>query len=215
LMYFASLLGYSKSKAEQIANELLGKIGLSDDANRRVADYSGGMKKKLELATALFPGIKVLILDEPTTGLDPSARRTFLGSIKELKGEDTTILLVTHIGADAELASRVGLMDEGKIIAEDSPDGLKQASGLTNVIDVETSIKNTKVAKALMRFGNQKILETELGYRIFCSDAEKTAPELVRSLDIVGCKVTKIEITKPSLEDVFFKLTEKPVRKVN
>jgi ABC-2 type transport system ATP-binding protein len=215
LMYFASLLGFSRNKAEKMVGELMGKIGLSADANRRVSDYSGGMKKKLELATALFPGIRILLLDEPTTGLDPSARRNFLGLIRELKGEETTILLVTHIGADAELASKVGLMDEGKIIAEDSPDGLKQSSGLTNVIDVETSIKGTRVAEVLDRFGNQKVLETELGYRIYCKDAEKVAPEIVRSLDTVGCKATKIEIAKPSLEDVFFKLTEKPVREVS
>ena len=125
LMYFAGLLGYSKNTSEKTVNELLKKIGLSEDANKRVSDYSGGMRKRLEVATALFPGIKILILDEPTTGLDPSARRKFLGLIQELRKEKTTVLLITHIGADAELASRVGLIDEGKIIAEDEPERLK------------------------------------------------------------------------------------------
>jgi len=216
LMYFAGLLGYSRDKAERIVNELLNKIGLSKDANKRVSDYSGGMRKRLEVATALFPGTKILILDEPTTGLDPSARRKFLGLIKETKEEKTTILLITHIGADAELASRVGLIDEGKIIADDEPERLKETSGLKNVINIETTIKSEKVANVLGDFSEgQKVLETDAGYRIYCKDAEKATPRIVRSLDAIGCKATKVEIEKPSLEDVFFKLTERMVREVS
>jgi len=212
LMYFAGLLGYSKSEAEKTVNELLSKIGLSEDADKRVSHYSGGMRKRLEVATALFPGTKILILDEPTTGLDPSARRKFLGLIREVKGEKTTILLITHIGADAELASRVGLIDKGEIIAEDEPERLKETSGLKNVINVETTIKSEKVANALSDFSEeQKVLETDLGYRVYCKDVGKVTPKIVRSLDAIGCKTTKIETVKPSLEDVFFKLTEKAV----
>jgi ABC-2 type transport system ATP-binding protein len=216
LMYFAGLLGYSRNKAERIVNELLNKIGLSEDANKRVSVYSGGMRKRLEVATALFPGMKILILDEPTTGLDPSARRKFLGLIEELRGEKTTILLITHIGADAELASRVGLIDKGEIIAEDEPERLKKASGLRNVINIETTIKSEKVANVLNSFSvKQKVLETNVGYRVYCKDVGKVTPKIVRSLDAIGCKATKIETEKPSLEDVFFKLTEKMVREVS
>jgi ABC-2 type transport system ATP-binding protein len=212
LLYFAGLLGYSKSKAEGIVDELLDKIGLLDDADKKVSKYSGGMRKRLEVATVLFPGTRILILDEPTTGLDPSARRKFLGSINELKGEKTTILLITHIGADAELASRVGSMDEGVIIAEDEPERLKKASGLENVVDIETAIKSEKVANVLTSFSEEeKILETDVGYRIYCDEFEKATPEIIRALDAVGCKVTKIETVEPSLEDVFFRLTEKTV----
>jgi len=85
LMYFARLLGYSGSQAESLVNEMLGRIGLSADADKRVDKYSGGMRKRLEVATALFPGVRILILDEPTTGLDPSARRKFLGLVEEVK----------------------------------------------------------------------------------------------------------------------------------
>jgi len=216
LMYFAGLLGYSKSAAEKMVNELLNKIGLSEDANKRVSNYSGGMRKKLEIATALFPGVKILILDEPTTGLDPSARRKFLGLIQELRKEMITVLLITHIGADAELASKVGLIDEGKIIAEDEPEGLKKASGLKDVINIETSIKSDKIAKMLSKFSEKKkILETDVGYRVYSENVEKSIPEIVRSLDAIGCKATKIETEKPSLEDVFFKLTEKMVKEVS
>jgi ABC-2 type transport system ATP-binding protein len=216
LMYFAGLLSYSKKKAERIVEELLNKIGLSQDADKRVSDYSGGMRKRLEAATALFPGIRILILDEPTTGLDPSARRKFLGLIQGVRGEKTTILLVTHIGADAELASKVGLIDKGQIVAEGEPERLKKASGLKNVINIETAIKSEKVANVLSGFSEKgKVLETDVGYRVYCKDVEEATPKIVRSLDAVGCEATKIETEKPSLEDVFFKLTEKTVREVS
>jgi ABC-2 type transport system ATP-binding protein len=215
LMYFAGLLGYSKKDAADIVGGLLGKVGLREDAGKRVSNYSGGMRKRLEVATILFPGLKLLILDEPTTGLDPSARRKFLGLVQGLRNEETTILLVTHIGADAELASRVGLMDRGRIIAEDQPEALKKSSGLENVVNIETSIKNEKVANLLSSFSEKlKVLETELGYRVFTEDVEEATPKIVKSLDQVGCKVIRIEIVKPSLEDVFFKLTETSVREV-
>jgi len=213
LMYFARLLGYSKNKAEGLAAEMLEKVGLSEEADKRVSNYSKGMRKRLEVATALFPGIKVLILDEPTTGLDPSARREFFGLLEEIKGEKLTILLITHIGADAELASRVGLMDKGEIIAEDEPERLKRLSGLENVINIETILKNKKVTETLSNFSKDgKMLETEEGYRIYSQEAEKTIPEIVRALDGVGCKVTRIEALRPSLEDVFFKLTGKAIK---
>jgi ABC-2 type transport system ATP-binding protein len=174
------------------------------------------MRKRLEVATILFPGLKLLIMDEPTTGLDPSARRKFLGLIQELRNEEITILLITHIGADADLASRVGLMNRGKIIAEDQPEKLKKKSGLENVVNIETSIKNGRVAGLLSKFSEKlNILETETGYRVFAEDVEETIPKIIRDLDEIGCKVIRIETTKPSLEDVFFKLTETKVREVD
>jgi len=216
LMYFAGLLGYSKREAVELVDGLLKKVGLWEEANKRVSHYSGGMRKRLEVATILFPGLKLLIMDEPTTGLDPSARRKFLGLIQELRNEETTILLITHIGADADLASRVGLMNRGKIIAEDQPEKLKKKSGLENVVNIETSIKNERVASLLSKFSEKlNVLETETGYRVFAEDVEEATPKIVRDLDEIGCKVIRIETTKPSLEDVFFKLTETKVREVD
>ena len=216
LMYFAGLLGYPKIKAIKTVEELLKKVELWKDANKRVSNYSGGMRKRLEVATILFPGLKLLILDEPTTGLDPSARRKFLGLIQELRNEDTAILLITHIGADADLASRVGLIDKGVIIAEDQPEKLKRNSGLENVVNIETSIKSSKVANLLSKFSEKmKVMETETGYRVFTEDVEKATPQIVRSLDEIGCKATRIETERPSLEDVFFKLTDKAVSEVD
>jgi ABC-2 type transport system ATP-binding protein len=209
-------LGYPKREAVEIVEKLLKKVGLWEEANKRVSHYSGGMRKRLEVATILFPSLKLLIMDEPTTGLDPSARRKFLGLVQELRNEETTILLITHIGADADLASRVGLMNRGKIIAEDQPERLKKNSGLENVVNIETSIKNERVASLLSKFSEKlNVLETETGYRVFAEDVEEVTPKIVRDLDEIGCKVIRIETTKPSLEDVFFKLTETKVREVD
>jgi len=211
LMYFAGLLGHSNPSAERMVSQMLDNVGLSEHASKRVSEYSGGMRKRLEVATALFPGVRILILDEPTTGLDPSARRKFFGLVADVK-EEKTILLITHIGADAELASTVGLIDDGRIVAEDEPEKLKKASGLKNVVNIETTIKSDRVAGALGGFSEEgKVLETDLGYRIYCKDPEKATPEIVRSLDAIGCRTTEIETVRPSLEDVFFKLTEKAV----
>jgi len=216
LMYFARLLGHPRRNAEKMVDNILDKIGLSEDVDKRVSHYSGGMRKRLEVATALFPGTKILILDEPTTGLDPSARRKFFGLIQDVKEEKTTVMLITHIGADAELASRVGLIDRGEIIAEDEPERLKTASGLKDVINIETTIKSERVATKLGNFSEgQKVLETDVGYRVYCEDVEKAIPDIVRSLDAIGCKATRIETVRPSLEDVFFKLTERTVREVS
>lgn len=210
LMYFAGLLGYSGGEAKKKVTEILDKLELTKDADKRVSKYSGGMRKKLEVGTALFPLTKILILDEPTTGVDPSGRKEFLGMLNDLRKEGTTILMTTHIGSDADAASRVGLMDKGKIIAEDEPDALKEKVGLDNVINVETSIKSKKISEALANFNEGKMpLETETAYRIHSRNTEEVTPEIVRTLDGLGIKVTKIETVKPSLEDVFFKLTQK------
>jgi len=216
LVYFARLLGHSKSSAGDLARELIGKVGLEEDADKRVSNYSGGMRKRLEVATALFPGIRVLLLDEPTTGLDPSARRRFFGLIQEIKERDTTIMLITHLGSDAELASRVGLIDSGNLIAEGDPSSLKASSGLENVISLETAAKSSGAVEALRGFSEDgKVLETELGYRVYSRDSEKKTPEIIRRLDEVGAKVLQVQATPPSLEDVFFKLTGKSVGEVD
>jgi len=213
LVYFARLFGFSRREAEGLAGVLLDRMGLAADAVRYVSDYSGGMRKRLEVATALLPGIEVLFLDEPTTGLDPSARKNFLGMLKDINMNGTTVFLVTHIGEDAEAASRVGFIDGGRIVMEGEPDELKERSGLKNVVEVETTFKGERVASVLRPFaGDERLQEMEEGYRIFCERPEEVAPMIVRSLDGIGCQAKRVETRAPSLEDVFFKVTRKPLR---
>jgi ABC-2 type transport system ATP-binding protein len=210
LMYFASLLGYSGSSANQLVLQMLERVGLLEEADKRVAKYSGGMRKRLEVATAIFPGIKVLILDEPTTGLDPAARRSFFSMIQEIMDKKTSIILVTHIGSDAELASKVGLIDGGRMIAEGTPDELKRKHAIEDVITVETATKADSALSVLKGYSiNGKVAESTAGYKIYSQDADRVLADVVRSLDQAGHKVMRIEMARPTLEDVFFALTER------
>lgn len=210
LVYFANLLGYSRSQANQLVVEMLKNVGLSEEADKRIAKYSGGMRKRLEVATAIFPGIKVLILDEPTTGLDPAARRSFFSMIQEIMDRKTSIILITHIGSDAELASRVGLIDNGRMIAEGTPDELKRKHAIEDVITVETAVKTDSVFSVLKGFSlDGRVAESEAGYRIYSRNGDRVLADVVRSLDQAGHKVMRIEMARPTLEDVFFRLTER------
>ncbi|TFG04607.1 MAG: ABC transporter ATP-binding protein [Promethearchaeota archaeon] len=210
LMYFLRLYGFSKSSARELVTDLLEKMGLQNDANKRVSSYSGGMRKKLEVATALLPGIRILILDEPTTGLDPSARKEFLNLLKKINQGGTTIFFVTHIGEDALMANRIGFMDEGKIVIDDDPEHLKHQIGIHEILNIDLTTKNQQVEQLLQSFSNNgKIIETTTGYRTFCDDAEELIPRIVKALNEKGFKTTRIEVKVPSLEDIFFKLTKK------
>ena len=210
LIYFAGLLGYSRSQTNQLAAGMLNKLGLSEEADKRVAKYSGGMRKRLEVATAIFPGIKVLILDEPTTGLDPAARRAFFSMLQEIMDRKTSIILITHIGSDAELASRVGLIDNGRMIAEGTPDELKRKHAVEDMITVETAMKTDSVLSVLKGYSiNGKVAESETGYKIYSRNGDRILADVVRSLDQAGHKVMRIEMARPTLEDVFFRLTER------
>ncbi len=174
LMYFTTLLGYSRSQANQLVAEVLKNVGLSEEADKRVDKYSGGMRKRLEVATAIFPGTKVLILDEPTTGLDPAARRSFFSMIRDIMDKKTSIILITHIGSDAELASRVGLIDNGKMIAEGTPDELKRKHADEDVITVETAVKADSVLSVLKDYSiNGKVAESETGYKIYSRNGDR------------------------------------------
>lgn len=210
LVYFANLLGYSRNQANQLVVEMLQSVGLSEEADKRVAKYSGGMRKRLEIATAIFPGIKVLILDEPTTGLDPAARRSFFSMIQEIMDKKTSIILITHIGSDAELASRVGLIDNGRMIAEGTPDELKRKHAVEDVITVETAAKSERVLSVLKGFSiDGRVAESEAGYKIYSRNGDRVLADVVRGLDQAGHKVMRIEMARPTLEDVFFRLTER------
>lgn len=211
LMYFAGLLGYSGAEAKRLVAGILGKVGLADVADRRVGTYSGGMRKKLELGTALFPCTRVMLLDEPTTGLDPAARRSLMGLLKGLAEGGMAVLLTTHIGADAECADRVGLISNGRIIAEGPPGELKERSGVETVVHVQTSIENERIAEAVASFDGGQLMASESGYRIAVDNPEEVLPAMIRRLDSMGVRLVSIGASMPTLEDVFFALTDRQV----
>jgi ABC-2 type transport system ATP-binding protein len=215
LVYFASILGIGGRDARGLIKQMLEKIGLTQDADKQFSHYSGGMKKRLELATALFPGVRVLILDEPTTGLDPAARRDFFALLGNIKHDQTSIFLITHLGSDAEAASRVGLIHKGKIIAEGTPATLRIQYAPEETVTIETPTLSSNCETILKAFSDgQKVAQLQNGYRIYARDGGQILPQVVRALNQAGITVNRTEVAKPTLEDVFFKLTEQPMREV-
>ena len=199
----ATLHGISKAEGRRRADELLGKVGLIDAADRRVGTYSGGMQRRLDLASALVHEPQVLFLDEPTTGLDPVSRKTIWEEVAELNREGTTVFLTTQYLEEADqLADRVGIIDNGLLVAEDTPRSLKAEVGNPHL---EISLADEVAERAnevVSKFGkplpakNGKILVELAG------GATEVAP-VVRALDDSGIAVESLDLVQPSLDDVF------------
>ena len=212
LILYARLIGLSKSRAKEVSRSLLRKVGLSEAAKNLVSTYSSGMRRRLEIASGLIGEAPVLILDEPTTALDPSVRRTIMGWLLEELEKDRAILFITHIGKDAEAASRVAFMMKGKIMAEGTPGELKSKYVEESIINVKTTAKMRTVAETLKDFSaDNKVLETEEGYRLYSNRPEKSIPLIVEAANKTGCRVLEIDSVKPTLEDAFFKMTGAPL----
>ncbi|NHJ14174.1 MAG: ABC transporter ATP-binding protein [Candidatus Thorarchaeota archaeon] len=213
LEYFAGLLGLGKKQAKERIEQVLEMMQLVPHADKRVAHYSGGMRKKLEVATALLGDAKVLLLDEPSTGLDPNVRKDFLSLLLEICEQGTTILLVTHIGEDAESASRVGFMVDGRIVVEDSPENLKDMACLESKVLVDAIPRSQELLEILAGLDQDCIVaENGEGLEVFTHSPTELIPKIAHSLQDAGFKLNSIETKPPSLEDVFYHLTEMSIR---
>lgn len=212
LWYFADLLGLSKSQAKAEIEKLLKMMDLEDEADRRVVEYSGGMKKKLEVATALLGDAEILFLDEPTTGLDPTVRKEFLSLLQEINEQGTAVLLVTHIGEDAEMASRVGFMIQGEILAEGSPEELKDISGLKSTIIVDATPRSEELMLLLAGLsGDCIVIEREESFELTCEEPRGMVPKIVNMLQESGYDMHRVGTRPPSIDDIFYKLTACPI----
>jgi ABC-2 type transport system ATP-binding protein len=197
--------------ARQRADELLEQFDLTAAASRAVKTYSGGMRRRLDLAASLIGHPAVLFLDEPTTGLDPSARALMWDIVRQLVADGTTLLLTTQYLDEADvLASRVAVIDGGKVIAEGSPAELKASvGGQRLLITLADESDAEEAARALAPFATTPIVPTGTGRLIeapvIASDG--LATEVVRALDAAGVKVSEISVRSASLDDVFLTLT--------
>ncbi len=205
------LIGYlthqPRKRAGARADELLEQFGLSDAANRTAKTYSGGMRRRLDLAASLVHRPPVLFLDEPTTGLDPASRTDLWGVIEELVGGGTTVLLTTQYLEEADrLANRIMVIDGGRTIAEGTPTELKQHYGATVV---EITFKPDDVTRAeslLPAHGKTEHIDAAtLGVTI--ADAGRGTLDVVRSLDRESLIPERLTVREPSLDDVFLSLT--------
>jgi ABC-2 type transport system ATP-binding protein len=201
-----------RAEARRRAGEILDRFELTDAANRRVSTYSGGMRRRLDLAASLTGRPPVLLLDEPTTGLDPRSRQELWTILDELRDAGTTVLLTTQYLEEADrLAQRIAVIDHGKVIAEGTPAELKAGAG-TDVLNVRLADPADLDAAAplladLAATGAPAELDRsagELTLRVARPDA---AAETVRRLDAHALRVLVIQLTQPSLDDVFLSLT--------
>jgi ABC-2 type transport system ATP-binding protein len=198
-------------RAERVArgNALIERVGLSDAADRKVGGYSGGMKRRLDLALALVHGPRVLFLDEPTTGLDPQSRAALWDEVARLAGEDgVTVFLTTQYLEEADqLADRVGIIDDGVIVAEGTPNALKAEIGRPSLeaVPAEAS-EGERVLAVLERFGERVPASREAVAVRLAGGGEQIA-DVVRALDAESLRVANIELHAPSLDDVFLEKT--------
>lgn len=199
---------YDKSIGVKKALEL---IGLEEKSKTYTKHLSGGQKQRLALALALINDPELLILDEPTTGLDPQARRNIWDIVKDLKKSGKTILLTTHYMEEAEqLCDRVGIIDHGKIIALGSPSELIEKQNLASAIELELK-DGFSIEKKLFK-EIEEIYQEEQKVTIFSRESQKLLIKLVRALDLGTLPIQQISLRKASLEDVFLELTGRKLR---
>jgi ABC-2 type transport system ATP-binding protein len=197
-------------KAERVARgaELLERVGLADAADRKVGGYSGGMKRRLDLALALVHRPRVLFLDEPTTGLDPSSRADLWQEVARLARDDgVTVFLTTQYLEEADvLADRVGIIDRGRIVAEGTPDALKAEIGRPSVQAMPSERSDREaVAAVLARFGTT--VPAPPGAAAVRLESGEDLVAVVRALDAAGLRVVDLQLHQPSLDDVFLAKT--------
>ena len=209
LDFHARLYGMERKKREKRIKEVLDLVELSDKADILVKTFSGGMRRRLEIARGLMHLPKILFLDEPTLGLDPQTRRKIWEYISRLKKEEgITIILTTHYMEEADyLCDRIGIIDHGRIIALNSPENLKSAMGGDVVY-----LRADKPESLLELFECDGKIDEDGRIRITTQDGESFIPKILEIARERGIEVYSIGIRKPTLEDVFIHLTGKDIR---
>ena len=217
MRFHAMLYGMPVEEFEPRARELLRMVDLEDRVGAKVASFSGGMKRRLEIAIGLLHHPKVLFLDEPTIGLDPQTRRRiweYVSAVRDAEG--LTVFLTTHYMDEAEICDRIAVIDHGKIVACDSPAGLKTAVGLDRVCVWTDGNGMHDAARArLTQLGAIVAPETvDGGLALQVANGDRFVPEAIRALDAslgTGC-ISAVTLERPTLDDVFVQLTGRAIR---
>lgn len=202
----ARLFGFGKTAARQRAADLLELVGLSDDGERRIGTYSGGMRRRLDLAAALIQHPRIIYLDEPTTGLDPASRRAIWDEVVKLRAEGVTVLLTTQYLEEADqLADQVAIMADGVVAATGTPDQLKAGMG-ADVVDVELADGEEARLAATAVGPDAKVVGHEI--RVSASDGPSVLADVMNRLRAAGITPAGVTLTQPTLDDVFLNLTD-------
>ncbi len=216
LILLGRLLGLKRAAAKERAGELLDAFGLSEAAGRLVKNFSGGMRRRLDIAASIVVTPELMFLDEPTTGLDPRSRNQVWEIIRALVAEGTTILLCTQYLEEADqLAEGIAVIDHGKVIAEGTPAQLKASVG--------SGALHVRLLDPEQRADAQQVLDRELGavmlepdpaaLSVTCADADRAAVA-VAELSRSGIHIAGFSLSQPSLDEVFLSLTGHPAEEV-
>jgi len=202
----ATLHGMPRSRGRELGDALLDRVGLTKAADRRVGTYSGGMRRRLDLAAALVPEPEVLFLDEPTTGLDPVSRQAIWEEVVKLNDEGTTVFLTTQYLEEADkLADRVGIISAGKLVTEGTPKVLKAAVGRPHLelsLADEDGADTSRCEEILARFG--KPMPSRDGLLLVeLEGGASQVGSVVRALDEAGIAIGSLDLVEPTLDDVF------------
>jgi ABC-2 type transport system ATP-binding protein len=208
LRFHAELYGIPRTAVADRIEQTLSMVGLSDRRDSLVSTFSGGMKRRLEIARGLLHLPRVLFLDEPTIGLDPQTRRSIWSYIEELKGrEDITIFLTTHYMDEAEYCDRIAIIDGGRIIAIDTPTALKASVGRDRV-QIQTADDEAAITALRTRFGIEaRIAEGAVTFGV--AEGEAFVPTLFAELQV---PIRSVSVSRPSLDDVFLSYTGSTIR---
>ena len=214
LDYFGRFYGMGGAALRQRIREVLDVVQLTDRQRDRTAGYSGGMKRRLNIAIGLLHNPRLLVLDEPTVGVDPQSRNAILSSVETLGQEGIGILYTTHYMEEAErLCDRVGIVDQGRIIAEGTRPELVQLVGQTDKVSLGATGSLQAAAEAMRALeGVQEVTSREGGLDVIVPDASTALPALLAAAAATGTSVRSVEVVEPDLEAVFLHLTGKALR---
>ncbi|MFJ2783224.1 ATP-binding cassette domain-containing protein [Streptomyces sp. NPDC093249] len=214
LEMFGRLHHLGARRAGARADELLDRFGLADTGRKPVRQYSGGMRRRLDLAASLITDPEILFLDEPTTGLDPRGRAEVWDSVRSLVGAGTTVLLTTQYLEEADrLADRISVVDRGRVVADGTPDALKARAGADRVDVVVRDAARLDEAAGLLPAPRAEVT-VDADRRLLSvpvTDRMASLAETVRALGAAGIEAEDIALRRPTLDEVFLKLTDRGV----
>jgi ABC-2 type transport system ATP-binding protein len=208
LVMLGRLFRLPKKEAVMKVNDLLERFTLTDASKRIVKTYSGGMRRRLDLAASLIANPNILFLDEPTTGLDPRSRLMMWDVIQNLVNEGTTVLLTTQYLEEADqLANKIAVIDKGKVIAQGTADELKTQVGGERIDVVVSQAQASQAAVALQSMASGKVVVEGEHVQAPVSGGGVKVVEAVRALDMAKIEIKEIQLRRPTLDDVFLSLT--------